>query len=96
MKKKKTKKNQAGVGGIACIVAVLLIAISIQIVNLYQKNVAYAQKEAELNAVYQEETERRDELSDYEEYIGSKEYIENTARNKLGLIYDNEIIFREE
>ena len=92
---KKTKKNQAGVGGIACIV-VLLIAISIQIVNLYRKNVEYAQKEAELNAVYQEETERRDELSDYEEYIGSKEYIENTARNKLGLIYDNEIIFREE
>ena len=79
---KKTKKNQAGVGGIACIVTVLLIAISIQIVNLYRKNVEYAQKEAELNAVYQEETERRDELSDYEEYIGSKEYIENTARNK--------------
>ena len=45
--------------------------------------------------LYEEETEREGKLSDYEEYIDSQEYVEDTARSKLGLIYDDEIIFRE-
>ena len=36
------------------------------------------------------------ELSEYESYIHSQEYIEDTAKKKLGLVYGNEIIFREE
>ena len=69
--------------------------ISIQIVRLYQKDQLYAAREAELNVLYEEETEREGKLSDYEEYIDSQEYVEDTARSKLGLIYDDEIIFRE-
>ena len=92
MGKRRKKKNQAGVGSIFCIAAFLLIVISIQIVRLYQK---YAAREAELNVLYEEETEREGKLSDYEEYIDSQEYVEDTARSKLGLIYDDEIIFRE-
>ncbi len=95
MRKKKKKKNQAGVGSIFCIAAFLLIVISVQIVRLYQKDQLYAAREAELNVLYEEETEREGKLSAYEEYIGSREYIEDAARSKLGLIYDDEIIFRE-
>ena len=43
----------------------------------------------------EEELLRQDELSDYEEYIGSRDYVEDTAKSKLGLVYDNEIIFKE-
>ncbi len=96
MSRNKKKRNQAGKAGIAYIVVFLLIIISAKIVMLYQKDQAYREREAELDAIYQEETERRDELSDYEEYMGSREYIEDTARRKLGLIYDNEMIFKEQ
>ena len=37
----------------------------------------------------------KEDLSEYEEYIKSDEYVEDTAKKKLGLIFDNEIIFRE-
>lgn len=95
MGKNRKKRNQAGTGSITCIVIFLLIIISVQIVRLYQKEQAYAAREEELNVLYQEETEREERLSDYEEYIGSREYVEDTAKSKLGMIYDNEMIFRE-
>lgn len=44
----------------------------------------------------EEETERQGQIEDYEKYIGSKDYIEDTAKSKLGLIYDNEIVFKEQ
>lgn len=87
--------NQAGRGSIACIVMLLLIVMAIQIVRLYGKDQDYAAREAALTEQLEEETKRQGEIADYETYIKSQEYMEETARSKLGLIYDNEVIFRE-
>lgn len=92
---RKKKKNRAGRLSIACIVIFLLAVMSIQIGRLYDKNQEYARREAELTEQLEDETERRDQIADYEEYIGSKEYVEDTAKSKLGLVYDNEIVFKE-
>lgn len=91
----KKKKNRAGRLSIVCIVMFLLAVMSIQIMRLYHKNQEYIAKEAELTEQYEEETNRQERLSEYEEYIGSREYVEDTAKSKLGLVYDNEIIFKE-
>lgn len=92
---RRKKKNRAGRMSIACIVLFLLVVMSVQIMRLYEKNQEYIAKEAVLNEQLENETERRDEIADYEEYIGSQEYIEDTAKSKLGLVYENEIIFKE-
>lgn len=80
---------------ITCIVLILLAVMSIQILRLYEKDQAYIAREEELTEQMEEELLRQDELSDYEEYIGSRDYVEDTAKSKLGLVYDNEIIFKE-
>lgn len=80
---------------IACIVILLLAVMSVQVINLYHKDQVYISREAELEKQLQSEEQRKERLSDYEAYIGSKEYIEDTAKSKLGLVYDNEIIFKE-
>ena len=67
MRRNRKKQNQAGKASIACIVVFLLIAISVQIVRLYQKDQTYKVREKELNLLYQEETEREEKLSDYRE-----------------------------
>ena len=36
-----------------------------------------------------------EQLKQKEDYVGSKEYIEDEAKAKLGMAYDNEIIFKE-
>ena len=80
---------------IACIVIFLLVFMLVQIVRLYHKNQEYVAREEELSGQLLQETERSDYLKEYEEYIGSREYVEDTAKSKLGLVYDNEIIFKE-
>ena len=90
------RKNKAGRASIACIVMLLLIVMSFQIVRLYDKNQEYIAREQELLEQLEEETERQGQIEDYEKYIGSKDYIEDTAKSKLGLIYDNEIVFKEQ
>ena len=45
---------------------------------------------------YQQETERAQNLEEYAAFVNSLEYIEEMAKSKLGLVYDNEIIFKEQ
>lgn len=53
------------------------------------------QQEASLQKQLEEETARGEQLSSYETYTKSQQYVEDTAKSKLGLAYDNEIIFKE-
>ena len=63
--------------------------------QLKNKETAYAQQTAELNKQLKEETERTDEINALADYMQSDQYIEDMAKSKLGLAYDNEIIFKE-
>ena len=45
--------------------------------------------------VREEQKEKQQDLKDYEKYTKTKEYTESQARSKLGLLYDNETIFKE-
>ena len=40
-----------------------------------------------------EADKRAKELEEYEEYVKTDEYVEEVAREKLGLVYKDEIIF---
>ena len=96
MSAKRRKKNRnAGAVCIGLIVCAFLVVMTVQIVNLRQKDQAYAERQTELQEQYERETERQTELDDYEEYTKSTKYIEDVAKSKLGLAYDNEIIFKE-
>ena len=53
-------------------------------------------KQEQLEVQLQDETARQEELQNYQSYTQSQEYVEDIAKSKLGLAYDNEIIFKEE
>ena len=80
---------------VSIIVLFLIGVLGFQIMGLYRKNAAYETKEAALVAEYEEQLARQDELEAYEAYTKTDEYKENVSRTKLGLVRDNEIIFRE-
>ena len=65
----------------------------------------YSQSEEELDRIAREqelqqqidaENARTEELKELETYTKTKKYAEEVAKDKLGLVYDNEIIFKEE
>ena len=90
------KQNRTGMLWVSSIVVVLLLVVSVRIFGLYQKNQELKAKEAEVTAVLEEEKQRQGEIAQYEKDVTSPEYIEQLAKSKLGLLYPNEIVFKEE
>lgn len=91
----RNKQNRAGMLCISCIVLFLAVVMSVQIFRLHEKNVAYKAQEKELSAQLENEQERQEAIEAYGEYVTTREYIEQIAKSKLGLVYPNEIIFKE-
>ena len=92
---RRSSKKRGGTLSVAVIVVAFLIVMIFQIVQLKNKETVYAQQTAELNKQLKEETERTDEINALADYMQSDQYIEDMAKSKLGLAYDNEIIFKE-
>ncbi|MCQ2401440.1 MAG: septum formation initiator family protein [Lachnospiraceae bacterium] len=55
----------------------------------------YIQKEEELARKIKEQEERTDNLNEEKKYVKTDKYIEEIAREKLGLINPDEILFKE-
>ena len=50
----------------------------------------------ELEQQLSDEQDRQKDLEDYETYTKSQQYVEDVAKSKLGLLYDNEVVFKEQ
>lgn len=92
----KRKKNgyNAGTKSIIFIVLIFVVVMSIQIYKLKEKDASLAEREENLMQQLTEEMEREEELEELDLYTKSMEYIKEMA-NKLGLVFENEIIFKE-
>ena len=89
-------KRKTGVGYIAFIVLCICFVFFIGKRNLEQKKKEHLLKEEELTTLIKKEEERELELNNLEAYVQTKKYVEDIARGKLGLVYEDEIIFETE
>ena len=94
--KRARKNNRRGMMGIAAVVLLLLVVLQIQSQKLIRRNDAYRIQKTELEQEIQDEKVRAGEIKDLQKYIDSDEYIEKIARDKLGLVYEDEVIFKAE
>lgn len=92
----RSEDNRAGKISISLILIVFVVVMSIQISKVYQKDQEKITQEAQLQKQLELEQERKAELEEYEDYIESQDYVEDVAQSKLGLLYEDQIIFREE
>lgn len=95
-KKRKIGYNQLGMLAIALIVLVLLAGLMMESRILEDRLAVYDTKAATLEEDIQAEKERTEEIEKLKEHMQTDEYAEEIARNKLGLVKDNEIVFEEE
>lgn len=89
------KANQTGKMCVTLIVLAMIGVMSVQIANLYKKDQQFIAREELLQKQKQAELDRKEEIAEYEAYIQTQEFIEDTAKSKLGLVYKDEIIFKE-
>ena len=95
-KKKIIGYNYLGMAGIAVIALVLLGSLMVQSKGLQQRLDYYNSKAATLEKSIDSEKERTKDIEAQKEYMKTDEYLEEAAREKLGLVKDNEIVFQEE
>lgn len=94
--KPKKRKNRSGLFIIALFIIVLGGSLFYREQSLIAKKHALQSKYNELCSKYEDEMERAKELANRQAYMQTLKYIEDVAREKLGLVYKGEIVFREE
>jgi len=92
-KRRKGGRN-TGAMSVVFIVIVFVVVMSIQILKLKEKDKLLLEREQTLQEQLAQEEQRAEELKDLDLYTRSMEYIKEMA-NKMGLVFENEIIFKE-
>ena len=105
MSQKNTKKGTSRgrkhfryASSVQVVLCLLLLACTILAVRtrqLHTQTARYEQMSASLDQQITDEKKQQDEIQEKVDNQNSKEYIEELARQKLGLIYGNEIIFKK-
>ena len=76
-------------------ISIMTCVVGINSISLKQKEKAYAAREQELLQQISVEEERAKELEEFATYTKTKKYAEEVAKDKLGLVYEDERIFQE-
>ncbi len=92
--KRRGIQNKAGVVLIGVVVLILVTVVAVKGFGLMRKVNSLEAKEASLQQQIEQEQTRSEEIAEFERYTHTRKYIEDTAKDKLGLAYPGEIIFK--
>lgn len=93
---RKRRQNKMGMLLVITVVLMMLVVVTIKSVELREKRATYMAREEALMQEIEAEQARTEEIEEYEKYTQTKKYVEELAKEKLGLVYDGEIIFKDE
>lgn len=92
---RKRRQNRFSMFLVSLVVVMILVVVAVKRIELSAKMETNQEKIEQLNGLIADEEERAEEIAEYEKYTHTKAYVEEVAHDKLGLVYDGEIIFRE-
>jgi len=97
--RRKTKKkdrwgNRLAIVGITLVVASLALVVNVKSTSMKKKDLEYQAREAALIKQVEQEENRANELEEYLVYVQTKQYIEEVAKQKLGLVKPDEILLK--
>lgn len=92
---RKKRQNRLAMFLVTTAVLMLLLVVGIKSVELREKMAVYAAREAALEELIAQEESRALEIEEFRKYTKTKKYAEEVAKDKLGLVYQGEIIFKE-
>lgn len=93
---RKKKNNRLGMACVSLVVVALFVVLMIRGVALKERVEEYEKEEARIEKLINDEKARTVKLEEYEKYTKTDKYVEEIAKEKLGLVYDDEILFKSE
>ncbi len=92
--RRRKKNNRAGMLSIVFVVCTMAVVMLVKCHDLQAKTTAYSQRIEVLESEKETQLARQEELEEYAKYVQTKKYVEEVAKDKLGLVYEDEIIFK--
>lgn len=92
----RVRKNKTGVGIITFVILMLFITLTYLMFCLKQDLSEKQKVENRLEKAITRQEDRKEEIEKLKVYVQTKQYVEDMAREKLGMVYEDEIILKEE
>ena len=93
---RKRNQNKFSMFLVTLVVLMIMIVVAVKSVELRQKIEAVSLREAQLNEQIAAEERRAEEIEEFRKEVQTKGYMEEVAKDKLGLVYEGEIVFLED
>ncbi len=92
----KKKQNRFSVMLVVIVLIMMMAVVSYNKYSLKQRQEVYLKQEQLLLEEIAKEEARSAEIAEYAKYTKTKKFAEEVAKEKLGLVNENEIIFKTE
>ena len=93
---RRKRQNRLGMFLVMLVVLMLLVVVSINSIGLRKKRECYRERENALQEQIDAEEDRAEQIEEYRKYTQTKKYVEEVAKEKLGLVNEGEIIYKPE
>lgn len=93
---RKKEQNKASMFLVTFAAVVIISVIFVSGLGLQKKIDAYNERIDELTAEIQKEEARKEKIEEYRKYTQTKGFVEEIAQDQLGLVYEGEIIFKQD
>lgn len=94
--KRRKRKNRTGLFLVMTVVLLFCGTLAVHSISLKADCQTLQKQTEELEAKKADLEKERESIQEQRAYMQTDEYVENVAREKFGLVYDNEIIFKAE
>ena len=74
----------------------LVIVLTVAKMSIEAKNAEYQSKIESIQSKIEEQDKRTEELDEYKVHVKTKQFAEEVAKEKFGLIYPNELVLKPE
>ena len=93
---RRNNQNRFSMFLVTLVVVIIMVVVTIGGVQVSGKIDTNNARIAQLQEQIADEEERTQEIEEYRKYTQTKRYKEEVAKDKLGMVYEGEILFKEE
>ena len=93
---RRRNQNRFSMFLVSLVVVMIMVVVAVKSVDLHEKIGSRTEDVHQLNIQIEAEKERSKQIEEFGKEAQTKGYWEKIAREKLGLVYPGEIMFKEE
>lgn len=93
---RRRRRNRTGLYLVMTVLFLFCASLGFHSFSLRAECQGLQKQQEELKQKKEDLKKEKSSIQEQKKYMETNEYVENTAREKFGLVYDNEVVFKAE